>query len=192
MKRKSYRYICIIFLFAALCCIQCSCKKEKGDELPPLTFEGKNTIGCKINGVPWVPKGVSSGTILLYPTSGGYYYDPFFFPGVHIWLKTNSSDGYIELFVRNFNGSGYLQPGRYLLNKNTGDVRFGTGQIYSHGIYNNNGDYFTDSLHTGYIEILKSDSINTIISGRFEFVAFNKINGKSFNITDGRFDYKNH
>jgi len=177
------------FLILSLASV--SCKKDD-DNLPPLTFEGKNTIGCKINGTPWMPKGINAGGVFANPTSGGYYIDPFFFAGIHIWLRTNSGDGSIELFVRNYNSSGYLLPGRYSLNKNTGDVRFGVGQIHSYGKYINNEEYFSDSLHNGWIEILKSDSINKIISGRFEFVAYNNTNGLSFNITDGRFDYKTH
>jgi len=45
------RILSHIFLLSLLL-IGGSCKKENNDdELPPLTFEGKNTIGCKINGV---------------------------------------------------------------------------------------------------------------------------------------------
>jgi hypothetical protein len=182
-----------ILLAITICCIQASCKKDKTDDgLPPLTFEGKNTIGCKINGVAWVPKGIYDPTGILYPTSGGYYQDPFF-PGVHILLDTNSPDGYIELFCRNYSGSGYLTVGKYLFSKSTGDIKFGNGQIHSYGYFRTNGrTYFTDSLHTGWIDILKSDSVNKIISGRFEFDGYNSSDGKIFKITEGRFDYRNH
>jgi hypothetical protein len=170
-----------------------SCKKNNNDdELPPLTFEGKNTIGCKINGEVWVPKGITNGGSITYPTSGGYF-ETAFFPGVHILIETSSSDGYIELFCRNYLGIGYLTPEKYILNKNTGDIHFGTGQIHNYGYYYTNGKaYFTDSLHNGWIEILKSDSVNKIISGRFEFDAYNSTDGKVYKITEGRFDYKNH
>lgn len=170
----------------------CKKKNNNNNELPPLTFEGRNTIGCKINGVPWVPKGVFGGAVALYPTSGGYF-ETAFFPGVHILIETNSPDGYITLFCRNYSGVGYLQPGMYLLNKTTGEIHFGTGQIHNYGFYNFNGkSYFTDDLHVGWIEILKSDSINKIISGRFEFEGYNSTDGKVYKITEGRFDYKNH
>lgn len=174
--------------------LSAGCKKDgsAGDTLPPLTFEGKNTIGCKINGVPWVPKGITSGSGVIYPTSGGYY-ETAFFPGVHILIETNSSDGYIDFFCRNYTGYGYLNPGQYLVNKSTGDIHFGVGQIHSYGLYHTNGKtYITDSLHTGWIEIVKSDSINKIISGRFEFETYNASNGKTYKITEGRFDYRNH
>jgi len=177
------------------CCIQSSCKKNyitNKEELPPLTFTGANTVGCKINGVPWVPKGVYSPGGITYPTSGGYF-ETAFFPGVHILIETNSPDGYIELFCRNYSGIGYLLPGIYSLNKNTGDIHFGIGQIHNYSYYYTNGKtYFTDNLHNGWIEILKSDSIKKIISGRFEFEGYNSVDGKTYKITEGRFDYTNH
>jgi|SRR6187200_1253261 len=187
------RILSHIFLLGLLF-IGDSCKKENNNnnELPPLTFEGKNIIGCKINGDPWIPKGIVNGSGVTYPTSGGYF-ETAFFPGVHILIETNSPDGYIELFCRNYSGIGYLPSQKYLLNKNTGDIHFGTGQIHNYGYYHTNGQtYFTDSLHNGWIEILKSDSINKIISGRFEFEGYNSTDGKVYKITEGRFDYKNH
>jgi hypothetical protein len=46
----------------------------------------------------------------------------------------------------------------------------------------------TDSLHNGWIEVLKADSVSKIVSGRFEFEAFNPAENKIIKITDGRFD----
>ena len=168
------------------------CKKELGDELPPLTSEGKNTFGCKIDGIPWIPKGIYSWTFTDYPTSGGYY-GYFNSPLVHIWIKTNDPGGHIALYIKNYDSYNYLKPGRYLLNKKTSSLPFGYGIIHSYGTYwTNDKEYITDSLHTGWIEIIKSDSINSIVSGRFAFDAYNDVVGKTYKITDGRFDYKNH
>ncbi len=180
----------LLFIAVLLTIISASCKKDStpGDGLPPLTFEGKNTIGCKINGVNWVPKGISDfGTGIRYPVVGSYYGHPFF-PGVHILIKTNSPDGYIELFWRNYSGNNLISTGKYYFNKSTGDIAFGIGEIHSYAFYHTNGKaYFTDSLHTGWIEILKSDSV---ISGRFEFDGYNSSDGKVYHITEGRFDVK--
>jgi len=185
------RILLHIFLFSLLL-IGNSCKKNNADEeLPPLTFEGKNTIGCMINGEPWVPKGTFSGGIANYPTDGGYYIDPFF-PNVNILLKTNNPQGEIELFCRNYSGSRYILPGRYYFNKKTQSIT-GYFEIHSYGLYSINGkEYMTDSLHNGWIDILKSDSITKIVSGKFEFTCFNTADSKSYIITDGRFDYKTH
>lgn len=169
-----------------------SCKKNNNDGvLPLLTFEGKNTIGCYINGQPWVPKGIYDPTGIQYAVPGGAYYIYPVFPGIQILITTNSPDGEIELFVRNYAGQGYIKPGNYLLNRNTGDLHFGTGQIHSYGSWvTNNRNYITDSLHTGFIEIIKADSINKIVSGRFEFNAYNPTENKTITITEGRFDIK--
>jgi hypothetical protein len=170
-----------------------SCKKDKVSEgLPPLTFEGKNTIGCKINGVPWVPKGIFGGGVAIYPTSGGYY-GTFNSPLIHIWIKTNDASSHINLYVWNYNSYYYVAPGKYFCNRNTSSLPFGYGEKHTYGTYwINNKEYITDSLHTGWIEIIKSDSINKIVSGLFEFDAYNATDGKVFKITDGRFDYKSH
>ena len=168
-----------------------SCKKELGDKLPPLTFEGKNTFGCKIDGISWTPKGINGWAFLVYPTSGGYYAE-YNSPLVHILIETNDPGGHIDLYIKNYNSYNHLKPGTYLLNKKTSSLPFGYGIQHSYGTYwTNDKEYITDSLHTGWIELIKSDSVNSIVSGRFAFDAYNA-NGKTYKITDGRFDYKTH
>lgn len=169
----------------------CEKKNDNNDKLPPLTFEGKNTIGCKINGEPWVPQGIFAPGVVNYPTSGGYYVSPFY-PNVHILIKTNDRGGEIELFCRNYSGSRFISPGKYYFSKKTQAVN-GYYEKHSYGLYySNSKEYITDSLHNGWIDILKSDSINKIISGKFEFDAYNITDGKTYKITEGRFDYKTH
>ncbi len=182
-----------ILLFTAICCMQSSCKKDKTDDgLPPLTFEGKNTIGCKINGVPWTPKGISGGGVIIYPTSGGYY-AVFNSPLIHIWIKTSDPSNEIDLFIKNSNSPNYLLPNKFLCNQNTNSLPFGSGEKQTYGLYRvNSKEYITDNSHTGWIEVIKSDSVNKIISGRFEFDVYNSSDGKVYKITEGRFDYTNH
>ena len=50
-----------------------SCKKELDGKLPALTFEGKNTFGCNIDGASWTPKGYHDLGIGYWvpPTGGG-------------------------------------------------------------------------------------------------------------------------
>ena len=103
MKSLAKLLLCIP-LWSVLAATSCKKDSNSDDGLPPLTFEGKNTIGCKINGVPWVPKGIFSGGVAVYPVDGGYYGNPFF-SGVHILIQTNSLDGRIELFWRNYTGT---------------------------------------------------------------------------------------
>src|SRR5215204_1252393 len=147
------RILSHIFLLGLLLIGNSCKKKDNNDELPSLTFEGKNTIGCKINGVPWTPKGIFSGGVAIYPTQGGYFGYPLY-PGYHILIRTHSTDGFIDLFCRNYTGSGYLGTGVYFLNKTTQRISFGYGEIHNYGFYSVDGkEYFTDSLHTGKIEI---------------------------------------
>jgi hypothetical protein len=178
----SHASLTLLLLFAS-----CNKNKINNDILPPLTFEGKNTIGCKINGEAWVPKGITNSAGILYPVDGGYYGTPFF-PGVHILIQTNDPGRIIELFWRNYNGNNTIPLGKYYFNKTTEDIVFGNGEIHSYGFLRINGkNYFTDSTHTGWIEILKADSV---ICGRFEFAGYNTSDGKTYHITDGRFDVK--
>jgi Family of unknown function (DUF6252) len=184
------RILLHIFLLSLLV-IGDSCKKKNNndDELPPLTFEGNNTIGCKMDGTIWVPKGISSGGGVLYPVSGGYYGFPFY-PGTHFRIRTNDPGNTVEIFLRNYSGSFDIPVGVYYMNKNTQSL-YGSGEIHSYGICNYNGkEFITDSLRTGKIEILKSDRQNGIVSGRFEFDAYNSLQNNVVKITEGRFDVK--
>lgn len=171
--------------------ISTNCKKNNpGDGLPPLTFEGKNSIGCRIDGAVWVPKGKWVGQTFLPGLVGGFYVDPLY-PNVHLLIITNDPNGTIEIFCRNYLNTKFLLTGKYLFNKNTEDITFGNGEIHSYGYLKINGkNYFTDSLHTGWIEILKLDTISGVISGRFQFDAYNASDDKTYKITDGRFDIK--
>ena len=178
--------------FILLALIAISCKKELGDKLPQLTCTGQNIFGCKIDGVSWVPKGRYSWSFIEYPTSGGYYAE-FNSPLIHVWIQTNDPGGHIDLYIKNYDSYNFLKPGRYLLNKNTSSLPFGYGIQHSYGTYwFNDREYITDSLHTGWIDLLKSDSLNGNVCGRFAFDAYNAVDGKTYKITDGRFDYKTH
>ncbi len=140
---KTLAGILFLFLFCSL-----GCKKSKSDDgLPPLTFEGKNTLGCKINGQPWVPKGISDPSGIQYPVKGGFYERPPF-QGIHVLIDGYSSDYKLQLFCRQYT-SGYLLPGKYFFNKNTQTI-YGYGELHSYGYISANGKvYMTDSLHNG-------------------------------------------
>jgi hypothetical protein len=48
----------LLFFFATIFFSSLQCKKDKNTPstvLPPITQEGKNTFGCKVNGEVWVP-----------------------------------------------------------------------------------------------------------------------------------------
>ena len=49
---KIKRILCVSILLAFI--IQCK-KSSPSQELPPITQDGKNTFGCKVNGQVWIP-----------------------------------------------------------------------------------------------------------------------------------------
>ena len=51
-------------------------------------------------------------------------------------------------------------------------------------------DYFTSLIYTGTLRIKKLDSINQIVSGTFQFDAFESTNNKKVEIREGRFDMR--
>ncbi|MEJ7676393.1 MAG: DUF6252 family protein [Segetibacter sp.] len=63
--------------------------------------------------------------------------------------------------------------------------------ISSAGTYKNsttvNDRYFTDSLRTGELNISLIDSSKKIIRGTFSFQAYNPVQNKTINITEGQF-----
>ena len=191
MKRKiNVSIIASFFVFL----IMTGCKKELGDNLPPLTFEGKNTFGCRVNDNCWLPQGHSDFATGIYtpPTRGGYFQWSKY-SGTHILIRADKGFESIELFIRDYSGQGFIMPGKYFFNKKTRSINYSNywEETHSYGAYGI-GILSTDSLHTGWIEILKSDTINKIISGRFEFEVYNSYNNKIYKITDGRFDYKSN
>lgn len=137
----------------------------------------------------WVPKGIFSGGVAIYPVSGGYYGFPYY-PGTHIRIRTNDPGNTIDIFLRNYLGTSDFPVGVYFMIKNTQSL-YENGEIHSYGICSFNGkEFITDSLRTGKIEILKSDRQNGIVSGRFEFNAYNSTENRIVTITEGRFDVK--
>ena len=62
------------------------------------------------------------------------------------------------------------------------------------GVYDNSplvDDIFrTDSTHTGKLTITALDKANMIISGTFNFKAYNKVQNKTVTISNGRFRLK--
>lgn len=186
MKTFTNPWLCVL-LWGIL--TAASCKKECAyDHLPPPTLTGNNTFGCKINGKCWVAEGYAGfATAINVPAvTGGFLPDPIS-NKVHFYVIAKKP--YIEemeLFIRNLTSEKYLLPGVYPINKNTFSLKFASSnnshEVKDYGAYNLTS---TDSSHTGWIEIIKLDTINRIISGRFEF----DIPGCS--ITEGRFDTKN-
>lgn len=174
--------------FLLLAILSASCKKShtQGPTLPPITHQGLNTFGCKVNGQVWVP-----------------YYPCFYNQSA---IKT-----YIVPLQR-----GSILPISFQLNLSTfygqgnGDSFFailpGQGVPYTgiHGTYNyfDSLDIEYDGPTSGYssisaftiqgrnsFQITTLDTVNGIIAGTFAFTLYGTPTD-SLVVTDGRFDFK--
>ena len=88
----------LLLIFTLSCCKE-DPPKPSEEVLPPLTHEGKNTFGCKINGVNWVAKTPPSigGPTPLY----GTYKDPSGAVYLNAVRKDNDNNIYeiIKIFI---------------------------------------------------------------------------------------------
>jgi hypothetical protein len=139
-----------------------------------------------VNGKAWTATG-RGGFSGVNPTSGG------FFEGV-----SNILSIYIRAYAENDEITIYLKDtsavGTYYLNRNTSIFPYAVEPEASYGMYKllYDSEYTTDSIHAGKVAITHSDLSAGIVSGTFEMQVYQINTGKIINITNGRFDYKNH
>ena len=158
------------------------CKKELGDKLPPLTFEGKNTFGCKIDGVSWMPKGYHDlGIGYWVPPTGGGLYQEYTNSKFDVYISANSLWTSMVIYLKNDGSSNYPLVRKYNLN-----------EVGCFAGFRSTGGLYSDYIRSGWVELIKVDTVNSIVSGRFEFDAYNYVNSTVNKITEGRFDFKTH
>jgi len=99
-------------------------------------------------------------------------------------FASSPKESEFEILLKNVTG-----PGVYLLNDEGGN---GNYAYYVERRLVPYGEWRTDAQHTGQVTITVADSINHIISGRFEFVAgsLNIYGSSPVAVTEGRFDIK--
>ncbi len=178
-----------LLLISTVIFLAASCNKDDTPppepELPPLTTEGLNTLGCYINGEPWVAE-IPPLTEIIgwsrvdagYRTSDGRF-------GLKASKKNKEStiNEYIRLYA-------------YFNNLGTYDLAFNP---YIHSNYSDDRisdcihyDLDTTTLHE--LTLLKFDSVEIfgskykIAAGTFEFTAINPECNDTLIFTDGRFD----
>jgi hypothetical protein len=182
------RNLSVICLFACLGIVSLSCQKEK---LPKPSQSGANTFGCKINGKNWVPHstGGFGGT---EPTIGGFFYSANNRPDV--WITAYDDRTSIDLFLNNVTSTG-----EYLLNQTTQPIppstrpaNYGAYFIDGNTIADPDYAYITSRQYTGKVTITRAGTVNRIVSGTFEFTAYDSDSKQTVRITDGRFDIQNH
>ncbi|RUA35318.1 MAG: hypothetical protein DSY77_02810 [Bacteroidetes bacterium] len=179
-----------------------SCQKEEitvEDELPPITQEGLNTFGCKIDGEVLVPKDGTPSSLFSFGSTKGLtagnvevgiindeFQRYFYIQGI------NTQDGngdYVFLYIPNLKTAG-----EYELGNSTGSTMY---ENYSpnHAIVflgddKNDGEKYLSFENGGEINITRYDSINSIVSGTFEFDVIKESDpfSDTLSVTEGRFD----
>lgn len=163
------------------------CKKHinhKEDVLPPITQDGKNTFGCKINGKVWVPyypcfKLPAGATALAYEIRP--FYDTAVLPIFFSLRAGNNANGGSGFFI----GQNSTISDRIFRVGNVMDsllISFTTGTGYSYY----NFDTLPGSLPKEFL-ITKLDTVKGIVSGTFAFTLYSGP-GDSIVFSDGRFD----
>jgi hypothetical protein len=177
-------------LIAMYICLGFSCIKSGSTSVsfPAATQSGKNTFGCYIDGVPFIPYSTLNGNVI--PITASYYYDSSTVNQIPAGFF--SLQGIDVLAPQKMNGSFFIQkvglfaPGQYSISSqpNCGDPYQCDG-----GGYENSPTedfYFIDS---GTLNITRLDTVNKIISGTFNFSVKDSL-GNTKQITDGVFDVK--
>jgi Family of unknown function (DUF6252) len=152
---------------ALMVCLTNACQKATNPDpdLPLATQEGKGTIGCYINGKPWVPKPYLCVVCI-----------PYF--RVDRMLREDSMT---------FSAA---KSGQYM-EFEWKSVRLGEYQILNSSVFldaNAGKSYDLDKNRSNKITLMKIDSVNGIIAGTFEFTAIDKKSKDTIVVTKGRFD----
>jgi hypothetical protein len=174
-----------------LCFAQCR-KNVPAPGLPPITEQGRNSFGFKLNGNTWVPyydcgwfSGPSSALIFItYRDSLGNYAWPIGFELRAQRVSANSTS-YFEMKTR---FSVFPYPS-YISH---------TGNIFDSLEISYQKESCCDTYRSipnyspGTVLVTKLDTANKIISGTFSFNLYTYIDQTldSVVITDGRFDLK--
>ena len=162
-----------------------SCNKTVS-ELPFPTETGANTFGCKVDGQFWVPAGFG-----ITPTSP--ILEARYLPGWDIIINARNfssspTESEFEIHLKSVKTAGV-----YLLNSNTAKYPSQTG---NYGYYvlrkiTPLNEWITNTQFTGLVVVTKTDTLNNIFSGTFQFTATNLYNTpQPIIITEGRFDVK--
>jgi hypothetical protein len=143
--------------------------------LPPETQEGKNTFGCYVDGVSFVPETTVGGIhplTTLYRLRTGYFniagIDGSYYGHE---LGNNTAGGLVSIHKK-----GVLSCGEYSLTPDCENDTCSTGS-YSYETWH--------LINSGELVIVKLDTVTKIISGRFYFTTRD-----GNKVTDGRFDAK--
>lgn len=163
-----------------------SCKKEVADPdsynpnvLPPLTHEGKNTFGCKVNGEVWVayvPFTVGGAVAITGEFNLGEGY-------IRATTKNDEKHQIIGMFFKNISGVGEYY---FYLNSET---KLGIMYLDDKSPSDCSSIYYHDLNNIGVLNISYLNQNERIMSGTFEMDLINpSCPGDTIRIREGRFD----
>jgi len=174
LAQKLFRYTLPLLAGVVL-----SCKEEPYSNLPAATQEGKNTIGCYVDGQRWTPVSTdwkSGSGVTRYLARERT---------LLIGGGNDNKRQYILITLANFTG----QPGTYRLDSLCDDlprVCANTASFRKERAFSFNDSYWTDYQFHGTLTITKHTA--SFVSGTFAFTARQRTTGKVVHITDGRSD----
>ncbi len=169
--KKLNVYLIIILITFLTGCDRDKDSSTKKDVLPPITQEGKNTFGCKVNGEVWVPQ---SGFLINALTSS-YQSNVFILDA-----KRETEELDEEIFYSGF----FDAVGSYSLPNANHTVEF--NKVINSILHY----YYVDTINSGVVTITKLDTTEGIIAGTFYFDAIDTTTNEVLHVTDGRFDVK--
>lgn len=183
MKHKIFFYSAFLFIIFSF---STGCKKDptKNAKLPPITQEGKNTIGFTINDEVWMPyckcgfmRDPCGEILARYGVSGGA--EP---NGIDFGFGRERKGRFSSLSISSAL-TGTITS--------IGDKTDSIGVSFLSENMNGNNGYFTGPITGSKFIITKFDYPNQIISGEFEFILMEQNGtGNTITIKDGRFDFK--
>ncbi len=169
--KKLLLFSAIALLLSAA--IGCEEKNEKNwKKLPPATQEGKNTIGCLIDGKLWATNYWGLIDIMNSNISADF----------SIKNMGEGKDVYCNIFAAK---KDYTSISILISNSKIEIGKKLKGEL----VFQSKGLQFFLSKDP-YIYLTKLDTLNHVISGRFSGKVINKYTTETLKITDGRFDMK--
>ena len=175
--------------FIALVLFTISCRKNARNSFPGETQQGKNTIGCFIDGIPFYSATTVFG--FVSPINVNYYKDSF--PTLYSagYLAVQGIDARYDLDIAGsivINKKNIFAIGQYPLVSQSVTICNQNRSCNYIGYYNSKTQK-SYSAESGNLTLTKLDTVNKIVSGHFYFTAKDSL-GNRIQVTNGRFDAK--
>jgi hypothetical protein len=166
-----------ILFVSAILLLNCCERSKVEPRLPPITMEGKNTIGFMVNGKVWLPVGIKP----ISPISASYYENSVWgwhlaFSAINVVLGDSFLFGIQDNPIQIDHEYDLSDP-------------YSTWPVYSQVAFKGGlcwYQYEAEHVVEGRLKILKLNQ--QIVAGTFEFTSFNPACGDTIKVTEGRFD----